>query len=241
MTSSNSRGPRLLQRTVRLNPGLEKSLAAYGAAAAAGVSLLATVTPADARIVYTPAHIEFGTSYPLDLNHDGVVDFSFHRTTSSHGGPGLLLSAQGNNQAWGLGGTTQSAPRFASALPAGQKVGPNNAYFRKNSDRRSIMATAGGISATQTFTAGQWLYAKNRYLGLKFSIHGEIHYGWARLDVPFVRSAVLTGYAYETIAHKPVITGKTKGPDVVTLDSATLGQLAVGASQLAAWRSTQRK
>jgi hypothetical protein len=35
--------------------------------------------------------------------------------------------------------------------------------------------------------------------------------------------ATLTGYAYETIPNKPIITGKTKGPDVITLDPATLG------------------
>ena len=43
------------------------------------------------------------------------------------------------------------------------------------------------------------------YLGLKFTIRGKIHFGWARVKVdtqqkPF--SATLTGYAYETIPGK---------------------------------------
>ncbi len=37
--------------------------------------------------------------------------------------------------------------------------------------------------------------------------------------------AIPTGYAYETEPNKPIITGKTKGPDVITLDPATLGTL----------------
>jgi hypothetical protein len=52
-------------------------------------------------------------------------------------------------------------------------------------------------------------------------------------------TAVLTGYAYETIPGKPIITGKTKGPDVVTLQPATLGHLATGASAIPAWRVKQ--
>jgi len=60
---------------------------------------------------------------------------------------------------------------------------------------------------------------KNRYLGLKFVIHGKVHYGWARLSVALGHhrqyndvSGTLTGYAYETIAGQGVTTGQTSGP-----------------------------
>jgi hypothetical protein len=46
---------------------------------------------------------------------------------------------------------------------------------------------------------------KDRYLGLKFVILGEVHYGWARLSVTLEHqrqfgdvSGTLTGNAYET-------------------------------------------
>jgi hypothetical protein len=43
---------------------------------------------------------------------------------------------------------------------------------------------------------------------------------------------VMTGYAYETIPKRPIIAGKTKGQDVMTLPidtyPGTLGQLARG-------------
>ena len=83
-------------------------------------------------------------------------------------------------------------------------------------------------------TWGQWKDVRNRYLGLKFVVDAETHYGWARLSVKDNRSrmdAVLTGYAYETIPNKPIITGKTKGPDVITVEPATLGRLAMGRKQ----------
>jgi hypothetical protein len=48
------------------------------AAGAAGVCILALAQPAEAKIVYTPANIRLGMNqhYDLDLNHDGITDFS---------------------------------------------------------------------------------------------------------------------------------------------------------------------
>jgi len=80
---------------------------------------------------------------------------------------------------------------------------------------------------------GPWTNVKNRYLGLKFMVNGKPHFGWARANVScnlsdFKITAVLTGYAYETIPNKAIIAGKTKGPDVITVEPATLGRLALG-------------
>jgi hypothetical protein len=96
---------------------------------------------------------------------------------------------------------------------------------------------------------------KNRYLGLRFNIKQKTHYGWARLNIscnPKNRriTALLTGYAYETIPNKPIVTGKTKGPDDLgnvaqpspaalrapTHQPASLGLLAMGARALSIWR-----
>jgi len=71
-------------------------------------------------------------------------------------------------------------------------------------------------------------------------IKGKTHYGWARMSVRVKGTnlaATLTGYAYETIPNKQIIAGKTKGPDVITAQPATLGHLAAGASAIPAWRT----
>jgi len=55
------------------------------AASAAGVGVLALPQPGDARIVYIPAHVSIvgpHGSYPLDLNHDKVTDFTISNTTN---------------------------------------------------------------------------------------------------------------------------------------------------------------
>ena len=96
-----------------------------------------------------------------------------------------------------------------------------------------------GVGTGQDSDLGPWVGkgngVGNRYLGLKFVIHGKVHYGWARLSVTLGHhwqygdvSATLTGYAYETIPNKAIITGKTKGEDVIMFYPDTLGDLAAG-------------
>jgi hypothetical protein len=76
---------------------------------------------------------------------------------------------------------------------------------------------------------------KDRYLGLKFVVDGGVHYGWARVSVTLGHhrqfddvSGTLTGYAYETVADKPIIAGEITGLDVITVQPETLGGLALG-------------
>jgi len=187
---------------------------------------------AEARIVYTPAHVviwEYGVRlYDLDLNHDGKTDFvlqtKFYFTLNQSAGTQRLIAsgAKGN-------GLEPAQQGFAAALQAGKEIGPHQRF-----ERRGVMASDyGRFGSTTSLKRGPWINAKDRYLGLKFKIDGKVHFGWARLTVRtesawhFVR-ATLTGYAYETIPNKPVITGKTKGPDVVTVAPGSLGKLALG-------------
>jgi len=86
---------------------------------------------------------------------------------------------------------------------------------------------------------GPWFGAGSRYLGVMFYVKGHAHYGWARANFSDCRSGTLTGYAYETIANKSIKTGKTKGPDVITVQPGTLGHLARGASAIPAWRQKE--
>jgi len=116
---------------IRLNPKLEKGLLSYAAAAsAAGVSLLALTPAAQAKIVYTPAHVQILGNVYLDLNHDGINDFRFsttHRsgTGAAHAGTFFRTSAAQlrvypvgtRNQIWGHSS-------YASALKPGVRVGP---------------------------------------------------------------------------------------------------------------------
>jgi hypothetical protein len=195
------------------------------AASAAGVGMLALAQSAEAKIVYTPAGVTFGTaSYSLDVNHDGITDFllgvgwnSFYEA--------LTVSGAVSHNSVVVKYRTGGGDPFVAALSAGSRVGAKGHFNMWGYMQRA--------------SNGQWYNATNRYLGLKFQIAGQTHYGWARLSVRggwYDINAALTGYAYETIPNKPIITGKTKGPGVITVQPARLGHLAAGASAIPAWR-----
>jgi len=196
--------------------------------------MLALAKPARAKIIYTPAYrnIEINEKLPLDLNHDRKNDFLFSDTfmggdTMPWGG---VLWVDPVGQGNGIWGYKQYGATSAFALPAGVRVGEQRPFYGSPNEM------AGGSSANQ-FCWGAWANVKHRYLGLKFISKGKTHFGWARLNVSCdpLRgdvTALLTGYAYETIPNKPIIAGKTKGPDVITLEPGSLGALAAGASRL---------
>lgn len=244
--NTNSSHPRPI---AQVNPRLDKNLAAYVvAASAAGVSMLALAQPAEAKIVYTPAHItiEPRTSLPLDLNNDGVNDFLLSNWQYGHVSHLSIIQGAPANEVV-VEKPTDGAPAeygAAADLFAGVLISPKR--FFANVGSMAQFATFSGISSSSN---GVWKDAHNRYLGLKFLVNGETHYGWARLTVTANRgiAATLTGYAYETIPNRPIIAGKISstedasgvGPAEMlspSHESATLGMLARGSTPLAIWR-----
>ncbi len=212
------------------------------AASAAGVSVLALARASEAKVIYTETHQVTRARVPLsiDLNHDGVKDFVLRTMyyRGSYSEVGLDAAGYGNNAVVGKR-FSRSSYFFsaASALPAGAEIGPD----RKFPVRFPFMAVElfNRLHTSQHSDVGPWVGkgqgVRNRYLGLKFVIHGKIHYGWARVSVTLGHqrqyndvSGTLTGYAYETIPNKAIVTGKTNGRDVITFQPDTLGALARG-------------
>ena len=114
------------------------------------------------------------------------------------------------------------------------------------------MAYFSGTGGVIPGKRGPWFHGTNRYLGLKFVVNGQTHYGWARLTVRLTGTrvegcqfkTVLSGYAYET--NKSIMASQTSGtveeanamnmvPDY-TQARAGLGLLALGALGLTVWR-----
>jgi len=259
----SSQSPRTLSK---LPESLNQRLNMYAlAASAAGVSVLALAPPAEAKIVYTPAHVRLRVGhppFPLDLNHDGVVDFYILHSAShnygdfylaacqhpkSYRGPFCLDTNRNTSSSNVIRATGSKGVDFEAALRYGAKIQVSDRFIKSGHERMASFCCYSGGSSASRWT-GPWANGgkgvKNRYLGLKFKIKGQFHFGWARLTVkttPPSRppqntfTAILTGYAYETIPGKAIAAGKTKGPDVVTVQPSTLGHLAAGASAIPAW------
>ncbi|MGA2424834.1 MAG: hypothetical protein ABSG07_12590 [Terriglobales bacterium] len=256
-------------KPVNLRDAVHQHLHMYAlAASAAGVSMLAMARPGVAEIVYTPTHhhIVPNHTFHLDLNGDGTTDFKIHDffTYTSFGevlyGALSVRPAQAGNEVLGYAAGNRS---LASALRVGVRI-ESTAKFSPN---KRVMASGDNDSAgadTSGFCTGPWKNVRNRFLGLKFMISGEVHYGWARLTETCItqghgtgdggeNSALLTGYAYETVPNKGIVAGRTKGNDdeglvepvtptpisASTPSPATLGVLAQGSRALSVWRQKQ--
>jgi len=220
------------RKTARISDSLHRQLNMYAlAAGAAGAGALVSAQPAEAKVVYTPADVKIVLNAGLikfDLNHDGVQDFGLSNkywTTSSKWFTTLRVKPlKSANEISGKARRGEGS--FAYALAKGDKIGPQ-AEFHPDYPLGGTMAA----SDIDGYRSGYWRNA-TAYLGLKFVVHGKVHFGWARVKVtPGTRNgynATLTGYAYETIPNKPIIAGATKGSEE---PAESLGELAAGAAK----------
>jgi hypothetical protein len=222
----------------QLPPSLQNKLNAYTVSATAAVVVIAA-HPSAAKIVFTPAdgHIDNNQIFNIDLNHDGIPDFALINAphfgpNSNSFGESFSVRPLSGNGAW----IAKNLSYFAADLPAGVSIG-SKAIFHST---QLLMAFAERTDIAY-FSGGDWKNATNRFLGLKFFIVGEVHFGWARLTVSANEhqekvTATLTGYAYETVPNTPIETGQTseEGRTATLAKSAThpelmLGMLALGA------------
>jgi hypothetical protein len=143
----------------KLSDSLHHQLNAYAlAASAAGVAALALAQPAGAKVIYTKTHFAMptNTSYELDLNHDGTIDFilsnRFGETTRGIGGSYLdVKPANSENQVWDA--RAYGFDRgYAAPLKPGRRIG-RAGYFE--SRRTWAMATRAG-SQSQSIPSGPW-------------------------------------------------------------------------------------
>ena len=226
-----------LRKPSPLSASVHRQLNLYAlAAGATGVAMLAGSPSAEAEVLFTSAHYVITThrKITIDLNHDGIGDFviSNHSFCSDICGRTLrALPIGAGNKVEGVKGLILTY--YASALARGAQIGPAANFSGK------LMAASG----TEYGYAGQWQNVADRYLGLKFSINGSIHYGWARFSVTSgsgTITATLSGYAYETVANRPITAGKAKGPAEISapveLVPAAPGLLAMGSPGFALCR-----
>jgi|HubBroStandDraft_6_1064221.scaffolds.fasta_scaffold270261_1 hypothetical protein len=244
---------------VRVAPQLEKNLNAYEtvsggaknskstplavAAIAAGLASLALPQVADASVVYTPANQElpspFGT-LQIDLNHDGINDVSVSVLISTHIGSGHRTFVGGINAHGLVGNGIETSNGLVVADPIGELIGSSE-NFGANGLVASCTSRSSVSGSHHHKVKGLWRSKGSRYMGVKFSIGGETHYGWVRLkgfscslETPF-----LTGYAYESEPNKPIDSGAEDRVPPPDSDPATLGALAGGAKGLPLWRKQE--
>ena len=176
---------------------------------------------AEAQIIYTQvnASIPLNQTYGLDLNGDGIVDFTL-RSKLIQG-----YCQAGDEYVWSLSvvpasgnevvtAADQIGSDYASALQYGVLVNNSQNFYSNGSVLAELTWGACGIAAM-----GQWLNSPTRYLGLQFrAADGTVHYAWAKLStVAYVdqnehlhTTTLLSGFAYQATAGEGILTGATQ-------------------------------
>jgi hypothetical protein len=243
---------------------LNRQIAQYSAAAAvAGVSLLALASPASGEVVFTKKtiHIPLATDGSLEpikisMANNGIDNFNFTLSSTALSVYRFLLVGGSSLQDGLRVGTGPAFNVYLGALRRGERIGPSNPSSLFN---EGLVEESLSNGPNNRIFFGSWGGSpKNRYLGVRFPINGQLHYGWIRLTVTTnpdphtpVMSATITGYAYETVPNKAISAGtaamaasaaekptaEVQVPKNIQNQSGpALGMLALGSQALALWR-----
>jgi hypothetical protein len=206
-----------------------KQLLAYSAVAGATVAM--SPSTANAEVVFTWVNKYLDLDYYLDLNHDGIADFTLYSYYLSEDGKVRVYPLDPNNAAVASTQHCSFTTRAATPLPDGAVIGP------KSPIEKGMKCLASIVSS---FSVGPWFKAHHKYLGLAFQIDGKQHFGWARLTwnqwTCYKCVMRIEGYAYETIPGKPILAGDIGEAGQAALQPAILGALASGSVGLPLWR-----
>jgi hypothetical protein len=238
MSRARVRGP-----FAKLPGPLHQDLAIYALAAGAGLGVFASSHPAEAQIVYTPANESIYDAHQkisIDFNHDGLPDLIISELPYHSGS---IFAGNSVRALPPSDGGVKDGPcdGCAEAMFRGSRIGPGE-FFLPN---RAVVAQTYSV-----YYFGSWFGNGNLYLGVRFPISGQMHYGWVRMYVTWAITVTVSGYAYETQPDTPINAGQTGSGnsaeaestgDAARLDernerAGSLGALALGASGVALWR-----
>jgi hypothetical protein len=231
--------PRKARGTRAVSTKVEKRLASYALAAATAAGLIVAPESANASIVYTPATITLTNgTLNIDLNGDGIADFTLvDRIKVLNSYSNRMLGVTGFAGA----SVVESSNGGAAGLKMGSYISAGRAFLpvaRQRATMASVGYQCNTASGCHSFVDGEFTNVKNVYLGFKFVINGQTHYGWARINENYVyqmhgKSKIkiyLSGYAYETNPDTAIRAGQTGLKDSAK-SGASLGQLARGVAK----------
>jgi hypothetical protein len=177
------------------------------------------------------------TPYSLDFNADLTPDLNFtlQTVTGSQSYQGIPFTYEGiiagvqipvGNGLVGLqgSGSGTSAPGSftITALDNGTPISVNETFgsSSQNALAVDIVADAGALG-TFPYTFGPFLDASYKFLGAKFQVGTEVHYGWVQLSVtPGIDSLIIHGYGYNQTPNQPINAGE--GGDPAGLGNVTI-------------------
>ena len=213
-----------------MNKKIQKKLSKYSSVTGAFVLVASS---ANAAVIYTDVNpdvtvIGSGT-YNLDLNNDLTADFSIEVSSSSFGSTSRIRNLYAGRIGYsGNNAVARNASYYGALLNTNVSVNASLAWapYRQTLARSYFRSSSySGSMYTYSSMNGPWLNATDKFIGLRFEIAGQTHYGWARLDTRLDSTGgefTIKDYAYESFSGVGILTGDTGGPPADSTTALTL-------------------
>ncbi|MGJ5641920.1 T9SS type A sorting domain-containing protein [Formosa sp. S-31] len=161
----------------------------------------------NAQIIYTDIEPDFtsishDTSFAIDMDNDGVINFNFKSTPESY----LFMDLK-NYQSNAIKSEQLGWIGLVQVLEAGVSVKTTQSPFNWNS-WTGVLFIGCYISYAQC-TGNNWSNQTDKYIGVRFKIDDQWHYGWIRLDVSDNKNWTIKDYAYNATPEEDLLTGVT--------------------------------
>jgi hypothetical protein len=205
------------------------------AAGAAGVAILACSVPVDAAPVCTKLHIDLvGTdTYALNPAHQRVPPFNVVETYNNVSSlPGAFWNRGFFIPNWAGAMPLLGAKNLPADVRFGASIGPGG-NFAKGPSYGMLFTYGPPGHGTLHHHKGNLHFGQLNYIGFKFGVAGQSHYGWVRLKVTFkprtdgkMGIMHLDAYGYETTQDTAIHAGQcsepeqARGPDTQPVHSA---------------------
>mgnify|MGYP003952919333 CR=1 FL=1 len=165
-------------------------------------------------------------SYTVDFNNDlniDVIIFETELDTNISGFPvsfiGAALSTIGSNEVAGNVMTLGTENiLLADTITSGNLIDSTLSYINTSSITSVFLGAALRVLSSGTFAAtiGDYQPGSDGYIGVKFDIGGNIHYGWIRVNpTTDGTSCMVLDYAYESTPNTGIIAGDYGGSGLV--------------------------
>jgi hypothetical protein len=226
------------------------------AAGAAGVAALACAPQAEAAPVCKTLSISISATNTIPFNPAGekFPPFQIAQTTFNT----VTSGSFGQLSVWNRGFFTPNSKganvllgksNFPAALASGASIGPGGDFGKGGSYGLLFTYGVGSPSHRRHGTIsnhfGNLKLQATNLVGLQFSQNGNVHYGWARLQITLQKGRIdYLGWGYESTPSTAITAGscsaddKSTAPkttasatnDNATSGGASLGMLALGAA-----------
>ncbi len=134
------------------------------------------------------------TYYGIPVTYQGAL------AVGNLGSSVALIGASGS------GSGSSSSGFQITALNADDPISANQAFGSSSYNvlAADILVDA-GLAGTFPYQFGPFLAATDKFIGASFTINGEIHYGWVRLDVSADATTItIKDFAYNACANAPI-------------------------------------